>query len=387
VTYWHLMRPGLLGGVLLAGCADPGTFVAGPALVTVTDNAGRVTVTTPNYTIDFAPTGVRMPDRFVVEGEEMFGTDPELCNKESFAGIGVFPAVNAIAGDQGTAQRSTLDHPMTGPFIAKVNVSYEVDYECGGPQTLKGQTLFTFFPTGRIVREDRGVQPSSTTLTKTANCGCQQGANPPSDLFFTSYWAFTRSDAEQVNNEGTVVTEGVDQACNIYPDRAIAISWQGQDPTTRIGPNAAASFVYDLASGVDSLPAAPRGLFSGIQVSTANGLARTECNDLLLHLADGPIMIANELLEFTGIDGIYRPKNPHPDTFDIVTDGANPVPAGFAASIDLGGATHAVVTRTPAKPDFVLVQREEGVADDKHFIFVFPDGLAPGEKITIEPRR
>lgn len=79
-------------------------------------------------------------------------------------------------------------------------------------------------------------------------------------------------------------------------------------------------------------------------------------------------------------DGIYRDSVPHASAFDVARVNSA-VPAGFAISVDLAGATHATMTRSDAMPPRVIAQREEG----SRFLFVFFQELSPGESVTIEP--
>src|SRR5436189_247185 len=113
-------------------------------------------------------------------------------------------------------------------FVEVTTPTYTMGFSPGGlhlPDSLKvgGRELFA---TGRIVREDRSVVPGTTTLTNvTGPCGCDNGGGTP--FFFTSFWAFEEiQDANaHVDKDGNPTTGGMNQACTIYPDRAVAVSW------------------------------------------------------------------------------------------------------------------------------------------------------------------
>lgn len=381
------MRRACFLAALAAGCEDPGQLES-PTLVTLTDVGGVVTVTTPVYTMSFSATGVRMPDRLIVEGQEMFGVDRDVCARESRAGIAVFPAVVAAAGMQGTATRSGLVHPLDGPIVAKVAVDYEVDYSCSDTrQTLKGTSLFTFFPTGRITRFDQMVEPSTTPLELSPQCGCQDSASP-NNYFFTSYWAFTPTGATMVDEFGVEhgqgdVVRGL--ACTIYPDRALGVIFD--ESTSRLAPNDAAAHVHDFVGGEPSLSNEAKFLGSTVQIVTQDGLGPPDCGSLLGQAVFSALNIGNDLLPNPGVDGIYTSPTPHPTTFEVrLPSGGTTLPAGFAIAVDLGGAEHAVLTRDPAPAagnPVAFTQRDE----NGRFVFVFPEALDETQKITIEPRR
>jgi hypothetical protein len=109
--------------------------------------------------------------------------------------------------------------------------------------------------------------------------------------------------------------------------------------------------------------------------------ALNECGKILASIGDIPVMIGGTRLDVVDHDGIYRDPSTHKASFTIEPAGAA-VPAGFVVSVDLGGASHAAITRSPATARVAVAQRETS----SRFLFVFFDGLAPGESITIEPR-
>jgi hypothetical protein len=375
--------------VLAAGCADPGEQVTGATLVTVADVDGVVTVTGPGYSMGFAADGVRMPSRFVVDGQETFGNDTDVCARESNAGIGLIPAVNANSETQGQIQ-STLVRRLDGPLVAKIDVTYEVAYSCDDAlQTLSGTSHFSFFPSGRIVRFDEHVVPASDTLPPSAACGCQN-TTPPGAYTFTSYWAFSPTGAIQANGFGEQQAKGavVGNACTIYSDRAIAVN-PDTEGKTRLSPHDAASHVFEFDSAVTSLTNEERFLFSALQVSTADSLGVGNCTDLVLQLVDEPLVIGDEEAAPTASDGInagiYVGKMPHPAKFEIeLPAGGTIVPGGFAVAVNLGGATRGTVTKNPP------IDRDGPVAftqtdDQGNTLFYFPEPLEPAQTITIEP--
>jgi hypothetical protein len=370
---------------VLVGCASVGdpTGLTAPGMYTEADAAVRV-FSPGKYQMDFSATGLHLPEHLLVnEGVvELFGADMPCF--ENRAGFSVIPALSAYAGVQ--AKTSEITPVLNGPAVVKVHVTYEVEYSCPGPETMHGASDFTFLPGGRIVREDVMVAPSTNTLGVVANCGCQQNSTMPHDLAFTSFWAFDPGkQATQVQANGSPVgaADNVYQACTMYPERAIGVSWQMQAGTsTGFHPNAAAAHVLYWASGAKTLDPSPRSITSAIQIWNTPPGAPSDCAKVLALLADVPIQIGNTVLESTDHDGIYRDAAVHTSSFTVTAHGTA-VPAGFAISVDLGGATHALVTRSPAKDSIGVAQRES----DNRFLIAFVDGLAANETVTIEPRR
>jgi hypothetical protein len=369
---------------LLVGCAsvDDAPALSGPTLEVSVDSA--VHVTAPDYKMDFSDTGIRLPAHLTVSEIELLGT--EDCS-ENLIGVAVAPAVAVAAGmpHGSDAVRSEITTVLSGPAVAKVHVTFEVDYHCPTKQTVAGAIDFTMFPGGRIVREDLAIKPSTDRLTKAGNCGCQQETNPTNfhDLVFSSYWAFRKTGATQVQPNGTRVDPLVDDlfaACTMYPELAIGVAWNQQSNTgTRYSPHETASHV--LAWSTDSDPSmldpTPQSMTSAIQIADTPGL--TDCAAVLALLADVPLEIGSTRLGATDHDGIYRDATVHTSAFDIkpVTE---PIPSDFAISVDLGGADHAVLHPAGIA---ATAQREDG----NRFVIVFRDGMNLGDVITIEPRR
>src|SRR5688572_10838431 len=124
----------VLALIATAACADPGDPPEGEPLINVTEG-DFVQVATSNFVMDFSGTGVKMPSSMRILDAAGNGFNKEIlatngCNLEGAIGLALFPAVSVIAGDQGDQQRSNIEVLMAGPVLAKVRVTYEVDYRC-----------------------------------------------------------------------------------------------------------------------------------------------------------------------------------------------------------------------------------------------------------------
>lgn len=367
--------------VVLVGCADAGDPPVQTPLITVNNDSGFFQVVAPTYSMSFSQAGVHLPDHLIVGGHELLSTNPtNPCALEGLVGIGIFPALSIIAGDVGVNRTSSIDPIFTGPAVAKLAVGYDVDFMCGGTQTASGQAIFTLFPGGRIVREDRMVVPGSATLDSTSDpCGCETGGG--THFFFTTFWAFedVLGDAAHVDRDGIPTQGGKNQGCTLYEDHAVGVSWNGT--ATRVHRNEVSSYIYDFATDQAQLPSSPQGMFSAIQVIGTDPGGPGECANILAPLQEAPIQIGDVARDATGDDGIYTDGAVvHRSPFDITT--ASGLPQGFAVSVDLGGSKHVGITREPALPGEPAVLQPQ----DDRFILLFPDGLAPGERITVDPQ-
>src|SRR5262249_39581886 len=148
---------------LLVGCAsiDDPPALTGPTLEVSMDPA--IHVIAQDYRIDFSGTDVQLPAHLTVSETDVLGS--EDCS-ENLVGVAVAPAVPIAAGrPQGSDHVISEAKPMlTGPAVAKIHVTFSVDYSCPNKQTAAGAIDFTMFPGGRIVREDLAITPSTDQL-------------------------------------------------------------------------------------------------------------------------------------------------------------------------------------------------------------------------------
>lgn len=383
---------GLLALGACANVPDPPDF--GPDLVSVTRAAGGLTVrgpltvaNQPLFEMSFpSPTeGVPMPDSLKVGDRETLRLAPDGCNSESRIGVALFPAGVAVSGALDpalTVADAGLETLVEAPGMVKVSVTYAVDYTCPDPETLSGQTVFTFFPSGRIVRQDLNIKPSTDPLDpggQAITCGCAPAEVPR--FFFTSFYAFDDAGVQlDANDTMPPADNTTKEACTMFETHGVGVSWP--TPNVRYRPNAAASHVFDFEANASTVSNAPRTVTSAIQVHDGPHTSGT-CAQVLAQLADLPIRIGDERLLMTANDGIYRPTKPHASETEIRPDGTA-IPGSFAVSINLGGARHADVYREPDRADFYRIHRDPETPGN--FVFVFLDGLEEGESITIEPQ-
>jgi hypothetical protein len=355
--------------IATAACANVSEPEFPEPLITVEGG----TVTGPDFQMTFARApDLQLPESFLVRGKSVLGTD-DNCNFESNIGFAIFPAGYLGAGAEGFDSLFSDVLVQAGPFIAKLQTSFSADYTCAGAtRTATGSSVFTFFPSGRIVREDLDVLPTQDTFGESAGaCGCSPNAN---GYVFTSYWAFDpqSSELQDANNVPITGVMGDSQQCTVYPDDGLAlgVAWSGA--RTRLSPGDASSHVFDFDPGSPDLQ-------NNVASVTSGFFFADTCAEAIAGLADPSLIIDDIRFPTSDVDGIYRDFNLHDSEFDIRPENAV-IPAGWAVSIDLDG--HAVITRNPPLGGpAAFVQREQGTRS----LIYFPDALAPGESITIRP--
>ena len=377
--------------IAFAGCSsvDEPEF-PDPTIEVLEGQNFETTVIGPNYVMHFKGgiDQVHLPDSLVVGGQEMLHTSPN-CFQESQAGFAVFPAVLAAANNSGGTPTPGNDDnspnfvsiDLGGPHLARIVVGFSIDYTCGGSQKVTGKSIYTFFPTGRIVRQDLGIQASTTLMNSSLGCACETPDPGGGGFVFTSYWAFNQSDAN-VGADNVAVTTNANGACSIYPDRAIAV--QFDRPTSRVGVNNIASHVFDFATGAP-LNVSTQNLFSAIQLDETSG---PDCGQILKRLSDPQIVFTDDIngnRSFsTNQDGIYGDEvGIRLEPFEIRPGIDGDLPPGFTVSFDLDGGTADITREDGSRPD-MLIQRD--FPGSTRFFVVFIDGLEVGQTITVEPK-
>jgi hypothetical protein len=361
--------------VVVAGCASPTAPDLGPSLVTIVGDASatRLEVTPPDtnslpYELDFPTTGVRLPSKLVIGLVDALATN--ACPTESGIGVAVFPAIVATPLDRGGPASDTGDVSVTmpGPGVGQVRVEWTAPYMCGGAQVASGVSTFTAFPTGRIVRHDEMVVPSSTTLMPGADCTCN---SMPGSFFFTSFYAFAPGD--DVNRDGSGASDGNQQYCTLYGDHGIGVSWP--DSATRVPHQSV--YVHDWANNVPTLEPVAQHLTSALQISPQN-----DCNAIQFGLDDNMLSIGGDP-KSTDDNGLFVDDTRHDAPFDITTSDPNiDVSPGFAIVLNMD--PHATITRTPPLAgQFFIAQL---LPDADRVLVWFRDGLAGGETIHVEPQ-
>lgn len=386
------------------------TFIGGD------DPSTGLTVKAPLYELQFGGTMVEemhFPTALTIGGSEnKLGVNMD-CGPEDRVGIAMFPALvtqnkpmqrTSIPPNEFTDEGTFIEHNgisffLRGEHLVKVGITYTMDYECQGPQRLTGQTIFTMFPNGRIVRDEFAMVPSADALMipqGLEDCGCGRigDAGGAQQFFYTSYWTFT-GGGTVVDRDENPIANSMDPApngaCSKYSDAAIAVSYaDGTDRIVIQSPSGNVAHVKDLQRGARIDPLAmgetePRTMSSAIQVHDTGA---PTCEQLQASLDEPPIIVGDRTLMVAGPDGVYADDVSHTESFDITLfRDEEALAPGWALFTTIPGGA-AEIRRVPesSRPDgrVALVQRESPNSD--RFYFIFDEGLGPGTSITIVPK-
>jgi len=342
------------------------------------------TVQGDGFVMKFSPTGVRLPSSLVHGDTEVFAAS--TCPNPSRVGVSIEPFETAVGGRLPVGFDSTRNFTevkLRGPAVAQIAVTYDVPYSCAGPQSLRGTSTFTMFPSGRIVRNDV-VQASTGAMIDdaimcTATCDGSQR-----DATLDVFWAFAGGgDLYEVTAGGDVSipkgnTATVQFACAQYPTHTVAVDWSTATPAWRTVDTGSIVFAYDLFV---SSPAVDQAL----QVASSTVLVAPgaeTCTDMepktklldRLVLHDGT---AHELvLDGTGI---YTGTGAYDGRFEIRPPAGMEVRDGFAVQLDLGTSDHLSVARRTGGEVKYAVQP----AGAQTIIWI-EDGIPDGDAIIIE---
>jgi hypothetical protein len=250
-------------------------------------------------------------------------------------------------------------------------VTYSVPYCTANNQALSGESTFTFFPSGRIVRHDT-AKSSNWDLTSIPNCGC--GNSSLGNMYFTSFWRFRTTTLVGADGAPIADNASATQGCVAGNNYTLGFAWS-RDMTRARRDADSVSTTYDFAADVVSLKVYEAQVTSSIQIR--GGVPIAQCPTVLADLAEDAITVDNTRVN-TDANGVYVDEIPHAGSFDILArDGTVPP---FAAVFTLPGAEHARVSQPEGT---YAIQRYPGAADT--FLFWFERGLGTGDRITIEP--
>ncbi len=343
---------------------------------------------------------VPMPTRLTLN-DTNFLASRETCSIEDQSGIAMYPSfqMSPGAGLLNTPVHSLL-RMVTGPAYSQFRVNWRRSFTCNVANVAEGETFFSVFPDGRIVRNDVVLPSNSPTPVNGTGCACQGAGGP--DFFVTSFYAFERARIAQfarINQgfgafPGPVLPGELGGCFTLTSGGAVALYWDfvnSELPTPaptrlRSATNLNAepdhlvlSFIYDLHLGEIQ-----QGLNVGVRTTMVLDPDEDDCirlSNRTVAKADQPaIQITGAAAPSTVIAngfGVYSDPMPHDGPVTITVGPAGPVAAGFAVTMFLPGT--AISTNRPAGD--VVWQRE----GDGRFYIWFREGLSGAETITITP--
>lgn len=346
-----------------------------------------------------------MPNRLEVGGQNLVAA-PEGCGFEDAVGVAVFPIFTI--GSQSLSGQPThlLDVEVTGPAFTQLRTHWTIAIPSAcspQPTQAAGNTSWSFFPDGKVVRNDT-VTPGDMAAVTPGPSGCNcSGASGVASALVTSYATFestllsavTRSgESEQQGLPPAGVIDSMAGACARGTSMGkVAMFWDrldNQDPPTpptrlRRVTNASTSheivaFVYDMHATSPGVALEQDASF-GIRTHLMLNAGARPCTDLLANLEGmatvQPVMIgpAGSLASvFYNAFGVFDDANVHSGAIRI----EGTAPAGFAVRLRFPGFT-AVATDRPA--DRVVWQR----GTDGTFTLFFLDGISTQSPISVTP--
>lgn len=375
-----MKRAALLTCTSVIACAqapktDPQQDVT--TLVELTFPDGKAQLKAADYRMVFGADGtIIMPELLAIGTHgNVLGTD--LCPLESKLGVAFYPGVTVIGGESVNGGTSSGEMELGGPYVARARLKYSIPYACPSTQHFVGESVFTFFPNGRIHRTDQVIQTSDSTIMPNSMCGCEGLAVPNSGYFVTSFYAYT-NDAMMVDSMDRVAQGSVDSACAKWSDVTIGMRWLDSS-ATRISPNGAKSFVLDMMTSVSGNFPSVAATHSSV-MKIVQGTPAPACGDVLALIAQPAVMVLDERIDATAEDGIYRDMHTH--TGDITVRGTGATTPPFALTLKVGD--HAKVRSSVEHAGFWYGTQTPADASGST-LFWFDQGLADGEVVTITP--
>jgi len=338
------------------------------------------TVQGDGFVMKFSPTGVRLPSSLVHGDTEVFAES--TCPNPSRAGVSIEPFETAVGGRTPAGfddARNFTEVKMRGPAVAQIDVVYDVPYTCAGPQSLRGRSTFTMFPSGRIVRND-AVQASTGVMIADAIMCMSTCDGSQRDATLDVFWAF--AGGGDLYERGDVPipkgnTATVQFACAQYPTHTVAVDWSTATPAWRTVDTGPIVFAYDFFANspavTQELQVASSTVLVAPGAETCTDMEpKTKLLDRLV-LDDGT---AHELvLDGTGI---YTDTGAYGGRFEIRPPAGKEVRDGFAVQLDLGTPDHLGVARRAGDVEYT-VQPAGGQT-----IIWIEGGIPDGDAIIIE---
>jgi hypothetical protein len=387
----------------MAACVPSQPSPAG--LVMDEDLTHQWTVRIPNgSTMLFADSGSRYPMPIAINlgPEQLVSTPSSACGREDMVGVSAFP-VFTIAGNQTpTTNLHPFDRVVVGPAYIEVLSTWHhhhVPACSGGSMHGNGHTRWTFFPDGRVIRNDYILPADNGTFTMPdANCSCQGATN----TFIVNSWVALAQgmvaqltadgDSESGTGHPTMSNDIVDEPgiCVRTPmGKRIGFRWERSSENrldTRVR-----FFVDEYAFITDIIPLTGPGSTATMtddvsyttrtQLFLDNGAQSNLCttvnSKLASHVGQAPVDINGDQTQIHGFGYFDDSQNDTRTRSSAVTLKAmyGRVEGGFTLKIRFPGY-RSITTSVPA-----TWQHED---DDTFFIF-FPDGLAEQAELQITP--
>ena len=371
-----------------ADAAPPGECGNGFAdQATASMSGSAICAAGPGYVLRFPAAGFRYPDQLHIGTADVLGTATS-CNEESLVGIDLYPITRFSVDSPVSGETASATIVLGGPVVAKVAVtwSWQAQVSCAPNRTVRGDSTFTLFPDGRVVRFDELTTPAAPSQT---NCDCDTGAP---GFFLTAYLTFEPSVMVSSSTGDPVIpTTGAGMmlpmlSCAYGNGWAIGIAEQlaGRVKNATGG---GIVLTTDLdASGSTSLSSGTRSTVTAYQIGTGNCMQLIGSIAHYMNVTGPQLRVRNaggfDTMIGTERDGMYGGDNGSaaglptgPGTLTLTTP--DTIPPGWALWVR--GTTVLAPSAMPARTgDWFKIQNGTNES-----IIWFRDGLTSGETITV----
>ena len=366
------------------------------------DDSGA-TITGSGFTLHFAGgSSFHFPDQLMIGSSgNLLGHDSaSRCYDQSGTGLSLYPTPRVSADSIATPAQNQLVPVLSGPAVVQVRLDWAARFDCNAHRAPGGNSTFTVFPDGRIVRHDK-LGDTSREPIQASQCAC--GSDSLNEFIIASYWMFARSFP-------TLYVPGTDSAQELsFPAAGEAhlystICLDG-------GPYQLASFEVVVPPADPAADPDTTEVFGGTDVighrieqplgrsslevlswdvHSALFIERGGCPAAFQRAADHA---APRMLTINGnptppspLDGMYGGDMGNGQTGIDLPDGharvTGPTTGPFAVWLRFPSTVVVpVASRAGAAPSFYVPQR----VDDRNWILWFKDPLAKGETITVDP--
>jgi hypothetical protein len=364
------------------------------------------TVTGPGFELQFAAdSAFHFPDALRIDGVDVLGHESMPgCFEEDEAGVLIAPTprISAHGGAEPVSNR--LVPALLGPAVVQVRVEWATRLACSTARNPNGNSTFTVFPDGRIVRRDVVADPSQTEISAN-ECACDRAADGSEGFTVSTYWTLARqhfvdmfSSQERLDlpDPGQTPSNNESAACLAGDGFQVAIAWPDSTSSSVRGGNAVIAFARNMMYRDSKLDA-----FTWDN-GTAMFIERRGCDVALAraaeHIAprlDGPRLTINgETLAPAAHDGIFGGTGggagggsgdgePGIALAGDRAELAGTTASSFAVWLRFARSTDAVRATLDGKTGpWYLPQR----VDDRSWIVWFRDPIAPPQTIAIEAR-
>lgn len=369
--------------------------------VTIDGTTGPLVTMPGNVAIGFADEllAYPMPDRLIIGGLDVIA-QAAGCANEDRVGVAIYPIYSVAAQTPSGGMEHHLERLHVGPAFTSVETRWEyAQAGCTGGAALgEGHTTWSFFPDGKVVRNDT-VVPSTTSTIDPTGCQCSSAAGVEA-FIVTSYTTFDTTrlrtltipsdDDEPASLPGGIIMTQPSACVTTQTGGRVAVAWDRVDnmdppvPPTRLrmqipsGPNNITALVYDF---VPSTPAVMsilqnRSFAVRTHMLLDQGMGHGTCVAMLEALA---AYVNIQPLMIQGLPVAYNEQGVFDDarTYDEPITLSGTLPPGFTVRVRFPGF-HAI--STSAQKQGVVWQVE---GDGEFFVF-FPEALTSPLTITPE---